>query len=112
MCLVYLYKSAVVVSNQTMRKAKMASIARYLPILQILFSICSVDCRNSNFDTMKRMYSFKRDLNVSNVINDVVMYNSSENFECLNELKTLVNDFTDLDEWAIQSRYTTFFLRN
>lgn len=89
----------------------MAKIARYLPILQILFSICSVHCRNSNFDTIKRMYSFQRNLNISNVINDVLMYNSSENFECLNELKTLVNDFADLDEWAIQSRYNTFFLR-
>lgn len=87
----------------------MANIVRYLPILQILFSICSVHCRNSNFNTIKRMYTFQRNLNISNVINDVLMYNSSENFECLNELKTLVNDFSDLDESAIQSRYISRF---
>lgn len=56
-----------------------------------------------NFDTIKRMYSFKQNLNISNTLDEMVMYNSTENHHCINELIAIANGLASNDEWAIQS---------
>lgn len=70
----------------------------------------SVNGRDSkyqlNFDTVKRIYSFKQNLNISSVFSEMFMYNSTENYECLNELNAIANGFTNFDRWAIQSKHT------
>lgn len=88
--------------------SKMANIPRYFLALQIILFTSSAHGRDSkyqlNFDTIKRMYSFKQNLNISNVINEVLMHNSTANYECLNELNAIANGLTNFDEWAIQSK--------
>lgn len=58
-----------------------------------------------NFDTIQRMYSFKQSLNFSHVISEILMYNFTENSICLNELNAIAHGLTNLDEWAIQSKF-------
>lgn len=56
-----------------------------------------------NFDTIKRMYSFEQNLNISNVMSEMLAFNSTENYKCLNQLNAITNGLTNFDEWAIQS---------
>lgn len=87
----------------------MANIQRFFPAFQILLFVFSVHGHNSKYqigsDTIKRIYSFKQNFNISNVFSEMLLYNSTENYKCLNELNAIANGLTNFDEWAIQSKY-------
>lgn len=86
----------------------MTKIQSHYFLLQLLFFISDVygyDAKfELNFKTIKKLYSFKQNLDISNLVSEIFTYNSTENYNCLNELNAIANGLTSLDEWAIQSK--------
>lgn len=87
---------------------KIASVLRYLSILlQIILFANSARSNNESikldFDTIKTIYSLKRNFNVSNIIKEITQLNSMKNDECFIDLSAITNGLENLDQWAFKS---------
>lgn len=75
-----------------------------LKILCVNYVLCDVefDPKFFDFDRIKREIFTKSDLSISNLINESISYNWTENHNCLSELITIKDGLMNFEEWAIK----------
>lgn len=90
---------------------EMQKTALKLAFLCVL-SVCSVHCNDTKFKSnfnivehLKKSFYAKSDLNITNVLNEFVAHNWTENYGCLTELIAIKNGIINFDEWAITRKF-------
>lgn len=86
-------------------------------LLHLLCFVICVNCEDTeyqpknvkfnffDFGPIKNIFLTESDLNISNMMNELVSKNWTEDQRCLIELKGIKNGLYNFEEWAIESKY-------
>lgn len=88
----------------------MAIVSSYFLILiQLIWSVNSDYTKfPSEYDPIRMDIISKRNFNVSNIINEVLQGDWTDNIHCLVELNAIKFSLTHFDEWAVKSKAIDF----
>lgn len=87
----------------------MINIQKYhfpITILQLLLFVFSVHCNDSeNYQNVAKIDMFSiRNVNLSNIADEILSQDWAENPDCLNELNKIRNGLKNSEKWAMKSR--------
>lgn len=89
----------------------MAKILSYFLILfQLLWSVNSDYTKfPSEYDPIRMDIISKRNFNVTNIVNEILLGDWTNNIHCLVELNAIKFGLKNFDEWAVKSGFDFIF---